>query len=166
MFNTTVQQPNSNRRNRRSTVLEVAPKLNEDLKTIRLLLSLIKAALLLVSEGQSRVTSSEVLFRAKREYGVNAIASVAGGETDFSATRLGVALECYRRRHGRTPATLEGLVPEILDAVPRDVFDGEPLRYDAHRCAIYSVGPDLIDEGGSEGEHPTDMPDPTYVLGR
>ncbi|MFQ6029712.1 MAG: hypothetical protein ACE5Q6_19715 [Dehalococcoidia bacterium] len=50
----------------------------EDLKTLKLQLALLQSACLLASEGQSRVTSSEVLFRAKREYGVDAMASTAG----------------------------------------------------------------------------------------
>ncbi|HOY63949.1 MAG TPA: hypothetical protein PK745_12320, partial [bacterium] len=33
--------------------------------------------------------------------------------------------------------------------VPIDPFDGSPLRYDKEKRAVYSVGQNLIDEGGS-----------------
>ncbi len=40
------------------------------------------------------------------------------------------ALELYRDRHGDYPATLEALVPEFLDQVPLNPFDGEAMRYE------------------------------------
>lgn len=84
-----------------------------------------------------------------------------------SAAKLALAVECYRRRRGRLPATLDALVPGILRSVPLDDFDGSPMRYSAKHRWVYSVGPDLIDEGGSESEAELrEMPDPTYRLGR
>jgi ABC-type transport system involved in multi-copper enzyme maturation permease subunit len=60
------------------------------------------------------------------------------------------ALERYRLAHGRWPETLDGLVPALLPAIPKDPYDGRPLRYRlvADGVVIYSVGPDGQDDGG------------------
>jgi hypothetical protein len=62
-----------------------------------------------------------------------------------------VAIERFRRAHaGEPPATLAGLVPEYLAAVPVDPFSGQPLSYrrtaDSH--VVYSIGQDRADGGG------------------
>jgi hypothetical protein len=41
---------------------------------------------------------------------------------------LALALERYRRDHGRWPDTLDALVPSYLPRVPRSPQDGEPVR--------------------------------------
>lgn len=59
-----------------------------------------------------------------------------------------VAAELYRRRAGRYPAALEDLVPEFLPSVPVDPFDhGAPVKYDAQRGVIWTVGPDRKCDG-------------------
>jgi hypothetical protein len=73
---------------------------------------------------------------------------------------LVAALELYRARHGHYPQRLAELVPEELEALPKDPFGGREFRYaltgpPAYR--LYSVGPNLMDEGGmapagTEGE--------------
>lgn len=62
----------------------------------------------------------------------------------------GIAVERYRQQQGSLPATLEGLVPNYLDAVPEDPFTGGPLRYRAQDAGaiIYSVGADQTDNSG------------------
>jgi hypothetical protein len=65
-----------------------------------------------------------------------------------SATRILLAMRRYKIDHAALPATLDDLVPTYLDAVPRDDFDGKPLRYSASPKAIYSVGVNLVDDGG------------------
>ena len=61
-----------------------------------------------------------------------------------------IALERYRRKHGALPEKLEQLVPEFLDEVPADPFDGRPLRYLIRdgKPVVYSVGKDRVDDGG------------------
>ena len=68
---------------------------------------------------------------------------------DIAATRTLLAMKAYKLDKGRLPETLEQLVPEYLDAVPIDDFDGKPLRYNAAKKIIYSVGKDLEDDGGT-----------------
>ena len=45
---------------------------------------------------------------------------------------------------------LNDLVPKYISKVPKDPFDGKPIRYSAKNKMIYSVGNDLKDSGGSE----------------
>jgi len=51
---------------------------------------------------------------------------------------------------GELPGTLDALVPDYIDKIPSDDFDGEPMRYSAEKKIIYSVGEDLNDDGGGE----------------
>ncbi len=83
------------------------------------------------------VTESADLFQANRARLDSAVATVAA--------------ERYRLRHGRWPASLAALVPDLLPAVPADPFDGRPLRYRRldDGIVIYSLGPDGTDDGGS-----------------
>jgi hypothetical protein len=62
-----------------------------------------------------------------------------------------LALERYRRAHGRWPERLEELTPRYLARVPLDPFDGRPVKY-ARRgdgVTVYSVGLDGEDDGGN-----------------
>ncbi|MCR9119854.1 MAG: general secretion pathway protein GspG, partial [bacterium] len=68
-----------------------------------------------------------------------------------------LAIELYRREHGKLPAELSDLVPDFLDEVPIDPFTGDPLIYrvDEDAIVIYSVGRNGVDDGGvvnKEGE--------------
>jgi hypothetical protein len=72
----------------------------------------------------------------------------------------GVAVARYRLAHGAWPERLDQLVPELLAQVPSDPFDGAPLRYKtaAAGARIYSVGPNLRDDGGAaESENAGDV---------
>ena len=67
------------------------------------------------------------------------------------ATLVVIALEQWRREHGRWPERLEQLVPKYLEVVPADQFDGRNLRYLARSEGplLYSVGRDGLDEDGN-----------------
>ncbi len=59
------------------------------------------------------------------------------------SNRAAMAIARYRRKHGSLPPTLEALVPEFLDIVPRDPFDaGRPLGYDVDQGTLHTVGAD------------------------
>jgi len=63
----------------------------------------------------------------------------------------GIALERYRLKHGAVPEKLEALVPEFLLEVPKDIYDGQPLRYQVLPDGsphVWSIGPSGKDEGG------------------
>jgi hypothetical protein len=72
-----------------------------------------------------------------------------------AATRILLALKAYKLETGKLPATLAELVPEYLDSVPLDDYDGQPMRYNAAKKVVYSVGKDLKDDGGigTRAEH-------------
>lgn len=62
-----------------------------------------------------------------------------------------IALKRYQLRHGRLPASLVELTPDLMKAVPTDPMDGRPLRYrpnSAGSFLLYSVGDDGVDDGG------------------
>lgn len=61
-----------------------------------------------------------------------------------------LAFERYRIKTGQPPATLEELVPEFLESMPIDPFDGQPLRYRRSEkgYVVYSISENLQDEGG------------------
>ncbi|MCC5850858.1 MAG: hypothetical protein JJU29_22440 [Verrucomicrobia bacterium] len=68
---------------------------------------------------------------------------------DLHAARLVAALNLYHRKHGHLPDTLHALVPDLLDEVPADPFDGQPFRYLPAEARIYSIGKNREDNGGS-----------------
>ena len=63
------------------------------------------------------------------------------------------------------PATLDALVPQYLDSVPFDPFDRKPIRYNADKKILYSVGLNKKDLGGSEGDDWNTMENPTFKIG-
>jgi len=68
------------------------------------------------------------------------------------ATRVGLAVERYRLGTGHWPEALSELVPDYLDSVPEDPFDGAPFRYKRldRGFVVYSVGKDGVDNDGQE----------------
>lgn len=72
-------------------------------------------------------------------------------ETRRALTIAALAIERYRRKHGRPPAKLADLVPEFVSAVPVDWMDGNSLRYRVNAdgtFTLWSIGEDLKDDGG------------------
>jgi hypothetical protein len=66
------------------------------------------------------------------------------------AIEIAVAIKAYEKQHnGALPETLDALVPNYLDRLPIDYFDGQALRYSRERQWLYSVGADGKDDGGS-----------------
>jgi hypothetical protein len=71
---------------------------------------------------------------------------------------VAVAVERFRRSHGRWPDSLAALVPEFLQELPADPYNGLPLKFRrlADGVVIYSVGPDQKDDGGKlDRKNPT-----------
>jgi hypothetical protein len=68
------------------------------------------------------------------------------------------ALRAYQLDHGAYPATLGQLVPSYLSSVPLDPFaTSSPLRYrlTGAKYVLYSIGPDMHDDGGTPVFDPT-----------
>jgi hypothetical protein len=81
---------------------------------------------------------------------VQSLAKKSQADTQLQATRTILALRAYQLTRGNLPPDLSALVPEFLDAVPVDDFDGQPLRYSPGRKIVYSVGQNLKDDGGND----------------
>jgi len=82
---------------------------------------------------------------------------------NLDAARTAVALARFRRQHGSWPQTLDELVPSFLSEIPKDQFDGLPLKYriGATSPVLYSVGNDREDGGGVR---PTNGNDPSHFF--
>lgn len=70
----------------------------------------------------------------------------------FRAARTALAVERYRLAHGELPESLDDLVPEFLDQVPKDPFGDGPVKYKLLESGfmVYSIGIDEEDDGGKE----------------
>jgi hypothetical protein len=66
-------------------------------------------------------------------------------------TIVALAVERFRLKQQRWPKSLDELDRELLAKVPIDPYDGKPLRYRLldDGAVVYSVGPDLVDNGGN-----------------
>ena len=64
------------------------------------------------------------------------------------AGRLLLAARAYLLERGVLPESLEDLVPRYLPEIPIDAFDGKPFKYSRKKGVLYSIGGDLIDDGG------------------
>ena len=91
------------------------------------------------------------------------------------ALRSTVAVACaatrYRLDHGDYPATANLLVPQYLETMPLDPFDGQPLRLKKlldGSLVIYSVSTNGKDNGGNvdgtDAKHPIDTTDKGIIL--
>jgi hypothetical protein len=80
------------------------------------------------------------------------------------AARTALAIDRFRNARGKLPETLDSLVPDFLDAVPQDPFDGKPLRYKPldKGYVLHSVGSDGVDNDG----RPVTAHDSIYVYWR
>jgi hypothetical protein len=83
-----------------------------------------------------------------------AAASVEMLNCDEDATRLVIAVERYRVRHGDWPPDLDALEADGLGPIPTDPFDGGPMRYalTGSGPAVYSIGTDRDDDGGAHAD--------------
>ncbi|MFH1537663.1 MAG: hypothetical protein ABIH66_01800 [bacterium] len=70
------------------------------------------------------------------------------GDLLVDGLRIRLALLAYEKQNGVLPDSLDELVPEFLSEIPEDPFDGKQIRYDREKGIIYSVGENLVDDGG------------------
>jgi len=80
-----------------------------------------------------------------------ALAKEAASTALLRGAQTALAIERHRlQNHGQLPESLEALVPQLIASVPRDPFDGRPLRYKKLEkgYAVYSVGNNGKDDGG------------------
>jgi hypothetical protein len=73
-------------------------------------------------------------------------------QSNFHQARIAVALERHWLRHRAYPERLDALVPEFLDRIPHDIFDGQPMRYrreGEQGFVLWSIGFDGVDGNAS-----------------
>jgi len=109
-----------------------------------------------VSMFSSGNWTGQILFYMSMPVVIPQLAKKSQGDVQLQATRIILALRAYQLTHGNLPSDLNALVPEFLDAIPVDDFDGQPLRYSADRKTVYSVGQNLKDDGGDDSISRTD----------
>jgi hypothetical protein len=81
--------------------------------------------------------------------------TAALNQTRANQALIACGLERYRLANGRYPETLADLRPKFVDALPRDILNGQPLHYCLKaegNYLLYSVGWNERDEGGVPGE--------------
>ena len=83
---------------------------------------------------------------------INEITLRVKGALQTAETAL--AIERYRLKHDSLPDTLQALVPEFIETIYLDPFDGKPIRYVKYEDGymLYTIGEDGIDNGGLDRE--------------
>lgn len=79
---------------------------------------------------------------------------LSNGQTMVDEAMIACALERHRLANGRFPETLDTLAPRLVATLPRDIINGEPLKYrraDDGQFVLYSVGWNEKDDGGVPG---------------
>ena len=110
----------------------------------------------LVSMYLSGNAVGQVLYYMAAPADVSSLVQKSRCDVQSQATRTILALRAYQLTHRHLPSDLNALVPEFLDEVPVDDFDGQPLRYSAEKKIVYSVGKNLKDDGGDDQTSSTD----------
>ncbi len=92
-----------------------------------------------------------VLTAATMPYMPTFVEMMATADARRRLACVGLAMCQYRAKNGRFPEKLEDLRPDFLSALPVDPFDDKPLklRHAEDRVIVYSVGPDMKDDGGA-----------------
>ncbi len=89
---------------------------------------------------------------------------ICRSDSRISALQALAGLRAWYDEKGTLPGALATLVPDYLPVLPRDAFDGEPIRYDPASRRVYAIGEDGIDEGGRPCDDP-DLREPTFAFG-
>lgn len=92
---------------------------------------------------------------------------------ELRTARVALTIQRYRLQKGKLPESLSNLIPQYLDNIPLDPFNGKALKYNKldPGFIIYSVGQNLSDDNGKEQpkdgkERDNSMWDITFMLER
>ncbi len=120
--------------------------------------ALMKAANELDAEISS-LSKSKFLVKMFVQSFSGAITFYQRNTAELQCARLGLVAERFRMTTGRLPVSLDKLVPDYVDEIPTDPFDGEPMRFAETEkgIVIYSIDENLVDDGGMV-EHQIEMP--------
>ena len=132
---------------------ELRQKIDADLRKLAKSTSDLKS-LALSMLGGPREALSQRLCQVFVALLLPAVSSAADAEDratmQFELVKLAFALAAYCADHSGYPAKLADLTPKYVAAVPKDIFNGEELRYkrEAEGYLLYSVGVNGKDDGG------------------
>lgn len=93
--------------------------------------------------------------------------SVNMNEANRRLFDLALASAAYKAKTGAYPSDMDQLVPEYISDIPKDPFDGKPLKVASVEggLTIYSIGSDFKDDGGAEYSQKDKTGDITFHLG-
>jgi hypothetical protein len=85
-----------------------------------------------------------------------------------SCAKLAIALRLYRMKNGEYPQALSLLAPDFVDKLPVDPFSGKDFIYrrEGSGFVVYSVGPNMTDNGGVEDAKNRDAGDIVWKCAR
>ncbi len=91
-----------------------------------------------------------VMWKSKIPTFSASVSMWVGSVAQNRALQASLACERYRLVEDRWPENLQALVPDYLDFVPCDPFDGLPIRYARAEdgVRVWSIGGNLVDDGG------------------
>ena len=81
----------------------------------------------------------------------SAVKIFARAQATVDLARVACALERYHLAQGEYPETLDALSPKLIETVPHDIINGQPLHYrrtEYGQFILYSVGWNETDDGG------------------
>src|SRR5262249_49754007 len=105
-----------------------------------------------IARLEAGLAEQPLLVRAFTPGLAKIVEALRRSDAQLRCARAAVAAERYRRAHGRWPESLQELVEAgLLKEVPADPYDGRPLRLarPGDGLVVYTVGPDLQDNGGN-----------------
>jgi hypothetical protein len=91
----------------------------------------------------------------------------AEGDARHRLALLAAAMTACRIKTGALPENLDKLSPKFIETIPTDPFDGKPLRMIRTKeggAILYSIGPDLKDDGGKAFDTDKRTGDMTFRL--
>jgi hypothetical protein len=133
-------------------------KFDQDLKEV-VAKSRGPGALLSLLGGKPAITQtmSDVLISLLLPAVTNVLAAEGRVTMRMQSLELAFALAAWRSEHDSYPESLDALAPKYIAAVPKDLFNGQPLKYErtADGYRFYSVGQnEKDDEGRSFDDNP------------
>jgi len=151
-------------------------------QTLQVMLEVPRHARLTGSFASARSRGSNEIWRLRQPGGLgfvryflsDMLASAMERASDKAArlevqremTVTAIALKRYSLRHAKPAPTLAALVPEFLPQTPKDLIDGQPLRYRLRADGsflLYSINEDAKDDGGDP--RPTSPASQNYSFG-
>ena len=103
--------------------------------------------------------SRDYLQKAKRKPAMPqldaAFRAQAAHEAQLGLMQIGLLVEQYRAQRGSYPDSLDAIAPSLGGSLPLDPFTGEQYLYypSGDICLLYSVGRNLVDDGGTLTHH-------------